>query len=376
MNLLRRAGSTSAGTPLHLRTFGFASLALALSHCGTPAALPVAAAPLLTCPKNVGLAPAATTVAAPAVEAVPSSPPNQPVLSLPELRLRFVERIVAGLKARSADQLGALFAADAVVEVVGLSKIQSRERIGQNFNDWFVQYPTLTTDAEQVWVSDHTVAVAWSQNASTLAGGQATEPEQLGRRGLSLFRLDDAGLVVSERRYTDLGTSSAALSGNKTRVAEQGRTSASTVIESRPNDPAESLKTQALEYFSYERGKTEARLADDVRYDGLLQANTIRGKAQVASAIERFSGAFGDVRIATKQVFAAGDYLIMEHSFGGRHRVHIGSVKPSGKSVQLDAVSVFLFRDRKLARLWTYQNSATMMVQLGLLKVEPVLPKP
>jgi predicted ester cyclase len=277
-------------------------------------------------------------------------------------RDQWIANLNGALASRKGSEFLALYSHDASIEAFdGMPKNPSEVM----FNAQLTQSSVRT---RAIWFYGQKAFVLWKTEP---VAEEARQEVRFGLRGLSVFELDGTGHATVERRYVDLGTPFASISGQRpnardatTLAADDARFGASSVREAKLAPPASVERGLTFRSFVYEKGKTEAGLNDDIRYTGLLQTNALRGRTSAAGGIERMSGAFGDVKLTTRDILVADDFLLVEYTFVGRHRVHVGTLKPTGKTVKVHAVGVFRFVDKKISDVWTFQNADELAGQL------------
>ena len=79
---------------------------------------------------------------------------------------------------------------------------------------------------------------------------------------------------------------------------------------------------------------------------------------------------FADVKVETKTLVSAGDFVFLTGTWGAKHVGDMGPIKATNKSFTSDYAEVFMLKDGKIASSWSFANPAQMMGQLGLLPEE------
>ena len=92
----------------------------------------------------------------------------------------------------------------------------------------------------------------------------------------------------------------------------------------------------------------------------------MKGKKEIQAGAETFLKAFPDIKLETKESFAAGDYVATIGTFSGTNTGPLGPMKPTKKPVTGQYAEVFLMKDGKIAGLWRFRNGMAMAQQLGL----------
>jgi len=80
---------------------------------------------------------------------------------------------------------------------------------------------------------------------------------------------------------------------------------------------------------------------------------------------------FPDGQVKIDKVIAAGDVVVVQLTGRGRHTGTLqapdGAIPPTGRSVTLQLCDVLQFRDDKIKALHTYFDSASLLMQLGVM---------
>jgi predicted ester cyclase len=85
-------------------------------------------------------------------------------------------------------------------------------------------------------------------------------------------------------------------------------------------------------------------------------------------------GAFPDAKITSEGTWAAGDFVVSTGKFAGTHQKDLGSIKKTGKSVNLDTAEVFQIVDGKASKIWRFHSGLTFAMQLGLMPAPGAAP--
>jgi steroid delta-isomerase-like uncharacterized protein len=70
-----------------------------------------------------------------------------------------------------------------------------------------------------------------------------------------------------------------------------------------------------------------------------------------------------------KEVLSAGDRVIARWNGSGVHRAELMGVEPTGREIDVEAISVFRIADGKIAEEWTVWDALGMLQQLGAVPV-------
>ena len=110
-----------------------------------------------------------------------------------------------------------------------------------------------------------------------------------------------------------------------------------------------------------------ALYADDAFESDQAGEQDTKGKKGIQAGAEFFVKAFPDLKLETKETFAAGDYVAAIGSFSGTNTGAMGPMKPTKKSVTGQYAEVFKIKDGKITEVWRFRNGMAMAMQLGLL---------
>ncbi len=117
--------------------------------------------------------------------------------------------------------------------------------------------------------------------------------------------------------------------------------------------------------------KTLSMAADDVVVEAYALGATFKGKEEFNQFMQGFKMAFPDMRIKYDSVVSNDNTVAVEFTATGTHTGNLhtpaGVVPPTGKSVSLKVAEVQTWENDKLKSIHNYQDSASLMRQLGLL---------
>lgn len=127
-------------------------------------------------------------------------------------------------------------------------------------------------------------------------------------------------------------------------------------------------------YQLFNEGKPEAVTAlatDDIELVLYPFGQTFHGREGFMQFMQGFSNAFPDLKIEVKNQAATEDQVVSEFTARGTHtgplQTPAGTVPPTGRTVDFTVCEVWRIRDGKVASLHNYQDSASIMRQLGLI---------
>ena len=136
-----------------------------------------------------------------------------------------------------------------------------------------------------------------------------------------------------------------------------------------PVDPAALART-IYDFFS--NGVFEqviARATEDIEVHFVPAEQTFHGHDGMLMFMQGFKTAFPDVTLEVTRQVASGDQLVNEFVARGTHTGPLmtpaGAVPPTGRRAEWRVCEVWTVRDGKVASIANYQDSATLMRQLG-----------
>jgi len=96
-----------------------------------------------------------------------------------------------------------------------------------------------------------------------------------------------------------------------------------------------------------------------------------RGPSGAIEFSQMWADGFPDGRVKIDNVVAAGDHVVVQYTGKGTHtgalRSPAGEIPATGRSVTLDLCDVQEIRDGKIRSVQSYFDSASMLMQLGVM---------
>jgi predicted ester cyclase len=113
------------------------------------------------------------------------------------------------------------------------------------------------------------------------------------------------------------------------------------------------------------------RLIDEVMNDGHLEVLDELYDPRLARAarawIAPFQASFPDMRMEIVALIAEGDQVVGRFRCSGTHTGTWRGHQPTGRRFErIDEVGIFRFRDGKIVRAWSLEDTLRRMEQLGL----------
>ncbi|MFN0173851.1 MAG: ester cyclase [Saprospiraceae bacterium] len=114
-----------------------------------------------------------------------------------------------------------------------------------------------------------------------------------------------------------------------------------------------------------------ALAADNIQVVNYATGQTFNGKESFRDFIMGFKTAFPNLVIKHTNVFESGDQVTLEFEAEGTHTGPLvgpaGTIPPTGKMVKLTVCEIHRIENGKVASIRNYQDSGSLMRQLGLM---------
>ncbi|MEA2746344.1 MAG: hypothetical protein QOI41_487 [Myxococcales bacterium] len=300
---------------------------------------------------------------------------------------KFLADLEAGLAARDAKKVAALYSTGAVLvsagkegvhEAVGRAEIEKgRERGFAVMGKAFPDIKWVNTRALQ---KGDVMVVEWVANGTDTGGFLEDKPtnKKVGWRGVSIYWFDDDGLVKRELNVLDPMTILGQLGrgDSKARVRPAAATpTAPTQWVTAKDTPEEAVNLETVKAFYglFEKKDDKAIVAamtDDVVHSDLAQPDDAKGKDGAKKEVGVWLKAFPDLKMSATHAWAFGDVVVAAVETTGTFKGPLGALKPSGKTATTHGVDVIDMKGGKIARVTSYTNARDFLIQYDL------MPKP
>ena len=94
----------------------------------------------------------------------------------------------------------------------------------------------------------------------------------------------------------------------------------------------------------------------------------VRGVEEFKRYLATYLAAFPDTSMTVEDVVAEGDKVVSRYTVRGTHK---GTTEeygpPTGKQVVMEGITLYHFKDGKLAEMWDHYDNLAVMRQLGLM---------
>ncbi|MDB5215340.1 MAG: hypothetical protein JWO86_3267 [Myxococcaceae bacterium] len=316
---------------------------------------------------------------------IADAPAPRPVMA--DAQKKFLADLEAGLAARDAKKVAALYSTGAVLvsagkegvhEAVGRAEIEKgRERGFAVMGKAFPDIKWVNTRALQ---KGDVMVVEWVANGTDTGGFLEDKPtnKKVGWRGASIYWFDDDGLVKRELNVLDPMTILGQLGrgDSKARVRPAAATpTAPTQWVTAKDTPEEAVNLETVKAFYglFEKKDDKAIVAamtDDVVHSDLAQPDDAKGKDGAKKEVGVWLKAFPDLKMSATHAWAFGDVVVAAVETTGTFKGPLGALKPSGKTATTHGVDVIDMKGGKIARVTSYTNARDFLIQYDL------MPKP
>lgn len=115
-----------------------------------------------------------------------------------------------------------------------------------------------------------------------------------------------------------------------------------------------------------------AKTNEDVEVVFTSAGQTFHGPDEFIQFMQGFKTAFPDIELEVVNQTATDDQVVSEFIARGKHTGPLmgpaGAIPPTGRYAEWPVCEVWQVRDGKLSKITNYQDSATMLRQLGVLE--------
>jgi steroid delta-isomerase-like uncharacterized protein len=105
---------------------------------------------------------------------------------------------------------------------------------------------------------------------------------------------------------------------------------------------------------------------DAIDHDPQNPFREMPGPAAARRSAEMYHAAYSDGRFKVHEQLADGDFVVTRWTGKGTHDGELMGMPPTGKSVEIQGISIDRIADGKIAESWTCFDTLGMMQQLGV----------
>lgn len=298
---------------------------------------------------------------------------EEPKLTMAELQQKVVKEYGEAMNAHDAKKLAALYTDGATVNVAGTpGEAKGKDAIAAQYQKLFDAFSNFKTAPARVFVKGDVVVMEWAWNGThtgELHGIKATE-KPAGTMGVDVMWFSPEGQIKVQHTYYDMATmmSQIGLSKDKARPVPALAASPEMITSTGADGEAKNVEAAQKMYAALEK-KSEADFlgasVDDVTWDDMVQAETMKGKAASKKYFAEMTKGFPDAKSTTDNAWGIGDFVIAQTTFTGTHKGVFFGMQPTKKPVNMHGLDIVQFKDGKVVKGWSYGNLAELMTQLG-----------
>lgn len=252
------------------------------------------------------------------------------------------------------------------------------EQVATASKEWWTSHADLAGGSILVLAKGNTVVdVSWmgGTQSGPLMGMPASNKKWGGIAG-GVAELDDDGTIKATTTYANPLTMLVQLGFVKKvparPVFDKGPAEPTVVVAtgSETETANEAAVRSAIELWNKKDVKAfTALLADDSIWLDQTMPKDVKGKKAVVAMHKELWKAFSDGKVEPTNVWAAGDYVVVEATFSGTNSAAskaLGIPKKTGKPVTLRHLHVAKMAGGKIAEYWVFFNGHAMATQLGM----------
>ncbi len=313
----------------------------------------------------------------PAPTATVEAPPPPAKAPLADLIRKNEGDFIKALMAHDAKAVGATYADNAVSTMYGApASVSGKDAITSTWQKQFDAFPDMKGGASRIFHTKDVVITEWAVNAThkgEFFGIKGTD-KPIGFSGVTVTWFNDEGMRKEEHVYWDVGTvmSQIGVSKMKARPIPALPTKPEMFTVQNTDAEKKNLEVGKAAYAAMEgKGDLKAFLAtmdEKVDWDDMTQPATMKGRGEAEKWFTAMHKGFSDGKMATKNAWAFGDYIVVESEFTGTHTGEFMGAKPTKKAINFHGLDIVQAKDGKAVHGWWYANGAEAAMQLGLMK--------
>lgn len=324
-------------------------------------------------------APVPAPMPAPVAEPGPAPEPAKP--SMLDQQKAHMAANVAAWQAHDAKKLASLYTDDVAFgypSMEGWRETRGRADLEKNMAEFFAAFSDAkVTTMRGLHVGD-VLVLEWVLNGTHSGDFMGMKPtgKRLGYRGVSVLWFGDKG-VKREHMYFDhvtfmaqLGSAPKGMTGRPVMEVPAGH-SPEWVVAANNDTEKKNIELVTAFNAAWEKKDSKAFLdamADDVQYtDYSRPADSPKGKVAAKKEFDTFSKAFPDMKMERKNVWAAGDYVVVEAEATGTFKAALGPMRPTNKTGTIHWLDVMKVSNDKVAQGWSYASGAEFAGAFGLM---------
>ena len=224
-----------------------------------------------------------------------------------------------------------------------------------------------------------TIVLGTSTNSGDFMGMPATNAK-LSHYGSGIGRLDDKGMIVEERHLSDQSTFMHQM-GMKNPMSPDSETEwpeaikvVATNSETETKNAEMARKSDAA-FNAKDMKAIGEMMADDVSFRYVPRKETVTGKEAYLKGLGEWYGMHETISMTTKEAWGAGDWVVSVVETKGKLGADIPNFKGTkGKEYTSTHFHFTHVKDGKVKAQWIFDNSLSMMVQVGAVDMSKMGP--
>jgi steroid delta-isomerase-like uncharacterized protein len=236
-------------------------------------------------------------------------------------------------------------------------------------------FPDADHDLQLVLVNGPNSAVVFLAKGTNTGSFHGAPPtgNKVGYLGVQTIVATETGDLVKDTFYFDQGTISAQLgmspAAQHPEVIES--LAAEPTIAIAKGDDAEKVNAALIQggfeaFNAHDVDKLASLYADDALFKWVPSKDESKGRDAVKKGLTDYYKMTSDVKTEVSNVWAAGDYVVVEAVSSGTHDGDMGPMKATNEPFKLAEVHVYKLADAKIAEHWVFANSLQFAHQVGL----------
>jgi len=274
--------------------------------------------------------------------------------------------------------------ADTFVGHMADDKDMKRDEVVPMFKDMRAAFPDEKIEPQLIFVNGRNILAVMLMSGThegpmkTPMGEIPATKKKFGALMYHRLAMNDENKATEEWSYFDPATMMGQLGlspkeAPPSRPAmEKGMEGAPAIIVAADDDKEkknlETVKKSNDAFNSKKAADAMAFYADDAVESDQATGTDAKGKKEIEKGLAMFWKAFPDVKVDAANMWAAGDYVVVEGSFSGTNDGPMGKMPKTGKKVTGHYAEIIKLKDGKITEMWRFRNGLAMAAQLGLIK--------
>jgi predicted ester cyclase len=266
-------------------------------------------------------------------------------------------------------------------------EIENPDKVVEWFAMQHTAFPDMKMQPQLIIVNGRNimaVGLVTGTQSGPLKGPMGEIPATNKKVGFLMFHrltINDENRATEEWAYSDPTTMIGQLGllpkeAGETRPAlDKGWDGAPIIAVTADNDVEKKnidiVKKAGADFAAKKIADSVANYTDDALESDQAEGKDHKGKKEIQAGSEMFWKAFPDMKLDSPDVFAAGDFVVVQGTFEGTNKGPLGPMKATNKVVKGHYAEVFKLKDGKMSEVWRFRNGMAMAMQMGLMKEPP-----